>query len=90
MQRTYGLVAVTFQVFRLATVHCHDWCALRETFSFIIGAADDGEYRDATIRIISAVGAANATRSSLRRVAVDRDIHLILDGVSGNRMRAHG
>jgi len=56
MQRTYRtLVAVTFQVFRLAIVHGHDRSALSEAFAFIMFPAGDGEHCDATIRITSRI-----------------------------------
>src|SRR5215831_15438262 len=68
---------VNFQELRLAIAHSRDRSALSDSFCFIICPADDGEYRDAAI----VIGAANAAGPSLRRVAVDRHVHLILHGV---------
>src|SRR5215831_10157143 len=81
---------VNFQELRLAIAHSRDRCALSDALSFIICPADNGEHCDATIGIRSTIGAANAAGPSLRRVTVNRHIHLIFDGVSSNRVRAHG
>ena len=55
------------QALRLAIAHCRDRCALSETFSLIICAADNGEHCDATIGIRSTImGAANAAGPPLR------------------------
>src|SRR5262245_56897148 len=80
--------AVSFQESRLAIVHSRDRCALSETCC--ICPAGVGEHCDATIRIFSTMGAANAAGPALRRVTVYRDINLIFNGISGNRVRAHG
>src|SRR5262249_52279780 len=80
---------VNFQELRLAIAHSRDRCALSDALSLIICPADNGEHCDATIGIRSTMGAANAAGPPLRRVTVNRHIHLIFDGVSSNRVRAH-
>src|SRR6516165_423394 len=77
------------QELRLAIAHSRDRSALSDSFCFIICPADDGEHCDATIVIRSTIGAANLAGPPLRRVTVYRDIHLIVNRISGNRVRAH-
>src|SRR5215813_2812595 len=80
--------AVSSQELRLAIAHSRERCALSETCC--ICPAGVGEHCDATLGIISTMGAANAAGPPLRRVIVNRHIHLIFNGISGNRVRAHG